>query len=152
MKRSTRPKMLEYVRPWIWPAKRFSASDRKATSCKSDNPSGMNFRDASRLRPLMTSFSISQRTALDALTLRAYRLSRLVSMAFMMVLLHLVRSASNVVLAPLGGRTNRGAPAWHKRHNHQIAPSAGMRAWHAQSGGGDAAQSGRNGSRFVGLF
>src|SRR5215472_18268534 len=93
----------------------------------------MNFRDASRLRPLMTSFSISQRTALDALTLRAYRLSRLRSMAFMMVLLHLVRSASNVVLAPLGGRTIRGAPAWHKRHitirlRHRPGRAHGMRS------------------------
>src|SRR6187549_1924621 len=101
----------------------------------------MNYREISRLRPLMTSFSMSQRTALDALTQRAYLLSRLGTMAFMTVLLHLVRGASNVALAPLGGRTIRSVWAWHKRHiTIKSRHRPRVRTSAEQFGGGPAAQ------------
>src|SRR6266851_3046472 len=63
--------------------KRISAAE-SASSCASDRPSGRYFLVTSKRRPLMTSLSISQRTALEASMVRAYlALSASETMAFM---------------------------------------------------------------------
>ena len=43
MKRSTRPNMFAYVRPWIWLRNRFSSGVAKAKRVACARPSGRNF-------------------------------------------------------------------------------------------------------------
>src|SRR5690348_10192400 len=88
MKRSTSPKMLAYVRPWVWLTNRFSPDDKVVNASTSERPSGRNLCAVSKRRARITSFSISHRTRLDVSIVRSYRLLvAILSIAFMFHLL-----------------------------------------------------------------